>query len=159
MIAFTPAQRAEMDARHAAARPAPEEPAMVRNVPLVMELGGTVYKTFRGRAFGVPPVPWKLGQQLHLLWIEALRFQGQLTTTTAPRYYAIIAQLPDLLWRCARPVGRTRRLLYRLGLHHNPFRRATEAELVELAGFFLALRMRSSIGQPAQLPRRAWSIS
>ncbi len=69
---------------------------------------------------------------------------------------AVVALVPRYL----RPVhGRLRRLRWRLGLHRNPFRRATDAEVGQLLGFFLACRMRSRVHSrprsPKDAPRRA----
>lgn len=45
--------------------------------------------------------------------------------------------------RYLRPRGRLRGLRWRLRLSRNPFRRATESEVGEILGFFLASRMMS----------------
>jgi hypothetical protein len=142
-----------MDRNHAARAPkaptsAQGPPPKPRNVTAILDLGNLVYFTFRGRAYGVPPLPYKAGQRLLTLWVEALQFTGSLTVETAPRYFAILRQVPGLLWRHTRPCGPLRRALKRLHLHRNPFHRATEAELVELASFFLRRRMTSGVGLP-----------
>ncbi|KKL76133.1 hypothetical protein LCGC14_2047940 [marine sediment metagenome] len=46
------------------------------------------------------------------------------------------------------PVGRIRRLFWRLRLRRNPFRKATESEVGHLLGFFLTCRMRSRVQYP-----------
>lgn len=142
---LAPKQPHEMAAAHRAAAPRSAQPRALRNLRPVLELGNTTYVTFRGRAYGVPPLPWRDGQRLMALWIQALQFPGPLTAETHPKYYAIIQQLPALLWSLCRPVGLLPRLARRLGLHRNPFRQATEQELAELASLFLQRRMRSSI--------------
>lgn len=147
--------REEMDRRHRAAAPpvardtAPR-PA-VRNFGAVLDLGNTTYLVFRGRPFGVPPVPYKLGQTILLLWLQAISQGKTLTEANAPAYYAILRQLPPLLWRHMRVVGRTRRLLRWLGLLRNPLVEASEAELMELAAFFLQRRMQSGVQFPPAL--------
>lgn len=151
-VHFRPATREEMAENHATYRARLHEPAPVktgprpRNVQEVLDLGNVVYFTFRGRAYGVPPLPWKAGQRLLLLWTEAVSYPSPLTPETAPRYFALIGLLPRLLWRHCRPTGWFRRKLARVGLLPNPFKGATEGELVELAAFFLARRSSSSIG-------------
>jgi len=143
-----PVSRAAMDAKHASRHKGRKPPAQLaaRNLRPVLDLGNTAYFNFRGRAYGVPPLPWHPGVQLQQIWVEACACPSPLTPASATRYHALLAQLPSLLWRHTRPVGRIRRLLRRLGLHRNPFATATEQELVELAGFFLQRRIRSSIG-------------
>jgi len=162
MVSFAPAQPAAMDARHAAARArvrarcaaaSPAVPTGARNLAAVLDLGNAVYFTFRGRAYGVPPLPWAAGAALHALWTQALAYPSPLTAETQPAYYALIRQLPPLLWRYTRPVGAWRRLRRRLGLLRNPFRTASERELVELADFFLSRRMTSGVRfRPDALP-------
>lgn len=135
--------RTVMDAAHAAAvvvQPGP------MNVEPALELGDVLYVTFRGRPYGVPPVPWRVTERLHLEWIQARSYPTPLTPDTAPLYYAAMRGWAEQIWRYTRPVGRLRRLLKAVGLLSNPFRQATEQELVELAGFFLLRRATSSIG-------------
>lgn len=150
MLIFAPAQRAEMDANQASrtpkVRPA-KAPRPLQNVRPVLDLGNTCYFNFRGRAYGVPPLPWKAGVAFQQIWVDALG-QGTLTRITAPHYHALIARLPKLIWQYSRPVGRLRRALRFLGGLRNPFLKATEQELVELAGFFLQRRMTSGVGFP-----------
>lgn len=145
----------QMAANHQAAsrrRPAgTRAPFVLRNMGPALELGDLVYFTFRGRAYGIPPLPWRAGQRLQALWVEAMDLPTPLTPSTQPKYQAIIAQLPGLLWKHCRPVGLVLRALRILGLLRNPFEGASEQELVEAAAFFLKRRTRSSI-QP--LPSR-----
>lgn len=159
MIVIQPTDRAVMEARQAQARPeparSPEVPQAPRNLGAILDLGNMVFFLFRGRPYGAPPLPWRAGQRLMDLWLQALRHRGDLTDQTAKHYYSVIAQLPALLWHLTSPVGRTRRILRALGLHRNPFRGATEQELVDLAAFFLARRRMSSIGLlPATTTKR-----
>lgn len=130
-----------------------------RNVAAVLDLGNTIFYTFRGRAYGVPPLPWHAGQRILDAWLAALEFQGSLTPATAPAYFAALARLPPLLWRHSRPVGLVRRALRAVGLHRNPLARATEGELVQLASFFLTLRQRSSVSSLPTAPDLARRIS
>lgn len=155
-------QRSEMDANWAAARkeraavPAPAP----QNVQTVLDLGNAKFFLFRGLPFGVPPLPWKAGARLLALVSEARSFAGvPLTPDSAPRYYAVLQQLPALLWRHTRPVGLGRRVLHALGVLRNPFAVATERELVDLADHFLALRMTSGVSFPSvtDQPARATS--
>ena len=147
MVLIAPTSRADMEAAHAAAKTAKAPlKGRTRNVRPVLDLGSTEAILFRGRAYGVPPVPWQAGQRLLDIWTRATSYRLLNDPAVQKEYFAALAPLPGLLWRLTRPVGRIPRLLHRLGLHRNPFRLATEAELVELAAFFLTRRLRSSIG-------------
>lgn len=150
MITFTRVPREDMERRHAEAararRSQPMEQAQrARNLLAVLDLGNRIYFTFRGRAYGVPPLPWKAGAAVHAIWTEAQQYPTPLTADTLPRYYATLHKLPPLLWAHCRPVGPLLRLCRRLGLLRNPFEAATETELVQLADFFLRCRMRSTV--------------
>lgn len=153
--------REAMDAAHAAVAPkrAPAgvaaPPMRPRNVQHVLDLGNLIYFTFRGRAYGVPALAHKAGEELQALWLDASAYSREvLTPTTAPLYHALIRKLPGLLWRNTRPVGRVARLFHALHLHPNPFRRATERELVELAQGFLERRMISGVQFPPATSHR-----
>jgi hypothetical protein len=151
------------EAQMAAQQPArvlerPRLPTKIRNARVVLDLGNLIFFTFQGRAYGIPPLPYKAGQQLMALVAEAAAY-GVLTPETIPKYDAIMRQLPALLWRYTRVVGRTRRVLRVVGLHRNPFLQATEKELVDLATFFQVSRTRSSVQPLAALSDLAPMIS
>lgn len=155
MIVFQAIPREQMDANHARQRPAEAAAPrpQARNGQAVLDLGNTLYFTFRGRAYGIPPLGWRAGQELLLLWVEASHFPSPLTPESGPRYFAILRQFPRLLWRNCFPASRLLRVLRRVGLLRNPFLKATERELVESAGFFLPRRLSSSIhARPAPAP-------
>lgn len=142
---FTPA---EMAAKHAArriARPQRAAPVLA-NRKAVLDLGNTLFVTFQGRAYGVPPLPWREGQELWLLWQDLMKCRTLTIADSAVPYFHALSKFPDLLWRHMHPVGIRLRLLWRLGLHRNPLRKATEAELIELIPFVLSRRMTSSVG-------------
>ena len=127
------------------------------NLEAVLELDETTFVLFRGRAFGVPPVGWRAGQQIlsqRLAAAEAAG-DGRLTEENVPRYYAALGELARLLWRNTRPVGLGRRILKRLGALRNPFLLGTEAELVALTDFFLRRRTASSVSRPPAIFPRA----
>src|SRR6185369_16519049 len=44
----------------------------VRNIEPILTLGETRYFMFRRRAFGVPPLPYKKGQQMLVMHMRAL---------------------------------------------------------------------------------------
>jgi len=155
MIAISPVQRADMDAKHAASRPVPQKQpaARPRNFQPVLDLGNTIYFNFRGRPFGVPPVDYKLGHRVSALWLEAVSLGRNLTNDTLPRYSEILAELVPILWKHLRPVGKLRRVMKRCRLLRNPLIKATDAELVDLAGFFQARRMNSGVQFPPGVMR------
>lgn len=172
-VTFRPATREAMAQNHSRWRATRRTPApaalgsRLLNVQQVLDMGNVVYFTFRGRAYGIPPLGWRGGQELTLLWTEAVAYPSPLTPETAPAYYALIARLPGLLWKHCHPAGWLARRLHRLGLLRNPFRHATEGELVELAAFFQSRRSASSIGPgpatnqspPTPTPSTSWTRS
>lgn len=123
-----------------------------KNFGPVLDLGDTVYLTFRGHAYGVPPVPWHVGQRLIALRYDAVAAMGEkgiLTPSAVPGYFRAVQQIADVCWRHCRPVARWQRWAKRLGLAKNPFRDGTEADVVALADFFAVRRMSATVGFPA----------
>lgn len=173
MVEFAPKQPDEMleaqrrfERRHRRpASPAAESPVeRPRNVEPILSIGDASYFHFRGRAFGVPPLPWKAGQRITDAQARAIGAMATLSSdpTSLPiraDYYKALGQLAPLLWRHCRPVGKLRRFLRFIGLHRNPFANATDRELLELADFFSSRRMRSGVPAPPAMarPRRSTS--
>lgn len=155
------AQPEEMLARHRKVRarePKRTQPKP-RNVRVVLTLGDTEFITFRGRAYGVPPVPLKEAKRLEhhraraleasASVVRAVRLQRQ-DTGAEGDYWAHMAALQEVLWKLSYRPGIVARWLRRLGLARNPFRDASEAEIMELTAFFSLRRMRSATRpQPA----------
>jgi len=123
-------------------------PPRALNLNHVMDLGNTVFFIFRGRAFGIPPLAWREGEKILDVWLEAQSFGGALERENLRAYYGCIKRLQKLTWKNCRPSGPIRRFLRLLHLHPNPFRRATEGELAELAVFMLGRRMRGTDPAP-----------
>lgn len=140
---ITPEERERRWARYARKVEAPPPPPVL-NLGTVLDVGTTVFFIFRGRAYGVPPLPWRQGEAILAAKQEAASVGRLLTDQNTPTYYRALRRLQDLAWANTRPVGRLRRLAKRLGLHPNPFRAATDQQLVQLADFFLARRMTSA---------------
>jgi hypothetical protein len=128
--------------RAPAAAPRPKS----QNFAPVLAFGDIEAFLFRGRAYGVPPLPYKAGLELLELWTEASDLGSNMSHAVARRYGAIIRRIAVLLWKHTRVVGKGRRMLRRLGLFRNPFAEATEAELVDLAARFLARRRHTITG-------------
>jgi len=122
------------------------------NLDHVMDLGNSIFFLFRGRAYGIPPLAWREGERILDTWLEAKSYGAALERKNLAAYYACFKRLQRLLWKNCRPVGLVRRTLHRLHLHRNPFRRATEGEIAELAVFMLGRRMRSSAAPASDLP-------
>lgn len=128
-------------------RRASSEP--IRNVEPVLSLNEMTYLHFRGRAYGVPPLPWKAGQRMLQVYTATIARANLLANRgdkkAETEYFEGLASLQTLLWRHCRPVGWGWRLLRLLGLLRNPFRRATEKEILDHTDFFLQLRMKSNV--------------
>lgn len=159
MVAIRRVPKSDMDKAHAeyrARRRLPAPATVTANVRTVLEIDGVAFVTFRGRAFGVPPVGWRLGQRILALRMAAARIAeenaGVLTAESSVRYYAAFERIADVLWSHLRPVGFRRRLFRSLGLLRNPLREATEAELVALTDFLLRRRMTSGVGVVKEPP-------
>lgn len=116
------------------------------NVQQVLDLGGIVFFHWRGRSFGVPPLPWKAGAQLLDAFLTAQNLGPSIGPESAPSYYRACQKMAALMWRNCRPTGMLPRAIKALGLARNPFRNASERELADLTVFFLGCRMRRSLG-------------
>jgi ribosomal protein S14 len=108
-----------------------------------MELGNTVFFIFRGRAYGIPPLAWRRGEAILAEWQKALAVGEVVEPAKRKEYFRAIRQLTKLLWKECRPTGPVRRLLRFFHLHRNPFRKATEGEIGQLAVFMLGRRTMS----------------
>lgn len=120
-----------------------------RNVEAILSLGDVRYISFRGKAYRIPPVPYKLGQQVLDMYTKATGLSRDVARTgskeSADAYYRAMNQLATLLWRHVRPIGTVRRVFWKFGLMVNPFRDASEKEVTDVADFFLQGRMMSSV--------------
>ena len=147
-----PAMR-ESWARHREVRRAPSPPALA-NLDVVLDLGEMVYVTFRGKPYGVPPVGWRLGQQLLAARHAAMQAGAQLTPETTGKYYRALRRCASLCWGHLKPVRSRRtwtamaRWAKRWRLLRNPLHGATDREVVDLVDFCLRRRMVSSVGAP-----------
>lgn len=128
----------------------PKEPApRPLNLRAVLDLGNLVFFNFRGRAYGVPPLPWREGEALLDAKLEMARAGYFITDESRAGYYGGLRRIAQILWRNTRPVGRIRRLRKRLGLLPNELLDATDVQLVQLADFYSARRMTSvGLGLP-----------
>lgn len=161
---LAPSQPGEMAAAHRRARrpqaASARQSQRPRNVEPVLSIDQTEYIHFRGRAFGVPPLPYPAGQALtdaQLTAIEAmnvLQFDAKNRPALAS-YYGALPKIAALLWRNCRPTGKVRRFLHWIRIYPNPFAKASDGELLEFADFFLARRMRSGARPPQMAATQA----
>lgn len=146
----------EVAERHRAAHPAalsrqvvPTSTPQERNVEHVLTLGEMRYVSYRNRTFRIRPVPFKLGERVLDLKIKILADAKQVAKTgaraPAEAFYDKLDQMAKLLWMHMQPIGKVRRLMWHLGMLRNPFRNATETELIAIVDFFLQGRMMSSV--------------
>jgi hypothetical protein len=120
-----------------------------RNVEAVLSLGDVRYITFRGQTYRIPPVPYKLGQQVLDAYTKVNGLASDVARTgskeSSDEYFRAMQRLTTLLWRHIRPIGSVRRALWRVGGLANPFREASEKEVNDVSDFFLQGRMMSSV--------------
>ena len=159
MIAITPASREVVDARWdavrrktastSAERPAPRP----SNVRAILDLGTLTYFTFRGRMYGVPPLPWREGEHLLDAWLELQSYGEAISRTNHRQYYACVKRITEILWKNTRMIGHVPRVLKTLRIFRNPYDIASESELMEVAVFFLGRRTTKTVGfKPGAAP-------
>lgn len=158
-----PTQRKDMEGNHdrvARLKKKVSEPLAQPpwNVEVVLDLGNVTFFLFRGRPYGMPPLPWKAGQKLLAAWHVVTGTPNILTPETAPAYYEALQKIPPLLWANCYPQSRILRVLRWFGLVRNPFARATEYELAEYADFFLRRRTRPGVSSPLQRKAQRRSV-
>lgn len=119
-------------------------PPRPRNVHAVLDLGNLTYYEFRGRAYGVPPLPWTEGEKLMDVWIEIRNFGDEITDEKLKPYYDAMNRLAVILWKNTRPCGRLLRFLKAVRIFKNPFKLANEREVADVAAFYLGLRTKST---------------
>lgn len=124
-----------------------------RNVGTVLVVTGAdrFEIPYRGRMYELLPVSFEDGLRLTQAQtvIEELEGERRPTQEDSEAYARALRLVVRMTCRYLLPRGRLRRLRWRLRIGRNPFRRATEAELGELLGFFLGCRMRSRVRYPA----------
>jgi len=120
------------------------------------ELGGAVHFVFRGRTYRVNPLPWKEGQRLSDLYDRIQRASEEVAEGSKEEYRAALEQLPRFIWRNVQSSSPILRILRRVGVVRNPFKTASEGELISLLYFLSSCRMRSSVQlRPSQAANRS----
>ena len=125
--------------------PAAAPPANGR--PALLMLGADTFQVpYRGRLYELGHVSFEDGIRLieARTGIDGLK-DGEETAERVAAYLRGMRYVVGLAPRYMVPVKRVRRLFWRLRLRRNPFRKATDAEVGHLLGFFLASRMRSRV--------------
>ncbi len=111
---------------------------------------------YRGRVYDLGHVSFEDGIRLveARVAIMAIREEEDPTPENISAYRRAMRVIVAMAPRYMVPVGRLRRLFWRLRLRRNPFRKATEAEVGQLLGFFLTSRMRSRVQYPTPAANR-----
>lgn len=107
----------------------------VKGLDLVFQLFDGRKLEFRGRHYGVPPVPWPLGVKMFALQ-ERLNALIAKPDSTLAEWEALYAEVAHLFNRLTIPedAGPLKRLLWRWW--PSPARNVTIPEVVQLIGFF-----------------------
>lgn len=158
MVTFSKLSRAELEemAQGQYRRAFPDGPP--QRVPRHRNIGPTLHVLdaerieidFRGRRYELLPVSFSDGVRLirARIAVEELDSETAPTESDVEAYTEALRTVVGLAGCYLVPRRPVRRLLWRLGLTRNPARRATEAEVARLLGFFLGCRMRSSVRYP-----------
>src|SRR5690625_92905 len=157
---------AEMRANHQrrvagaiAAEERERERPRVANVGAVREIWSPRPLAFRGRLIPARPIQWEEGLDLMEAglalerWTEGRRPEDPMTREELAELRGIYRSIMDLAWMALRPPWMPRWLRSR---QRNPFRRATEPEILQIMDFVGRCRTislvghRSSMGSPAR---------
>jgi len=117
-------------------------------VEAVLSLGSTRYFTFRGATFACPPVPFKLGQKVLTLYLETTSLAQSAAKGNKQdgiKYFGRLRELVKVMWPHIRPARRWKRWTKFLHIYRNPFRHASDLEVLDVTNFFLQGRMKSSV--------------
>lgn len=111
----------------------------VVNTEEAAALDEPTYKHYRGRVYRIAPIPYKAGFQLHR-GIDA--YQAAAKAGDPDAQEEALSQLVRLYRSLARPIGWRRLVAWVLP---NPFRHASEKEIIALADFFWWCRTGESL--------------
>lgn len=119
------------------------------NVGAVREIWSPVPLPFRGRLIPARPIQWEEGLDLMEAalelerWTEGRKPGGTLTREELTELRAIYRRIMDLAWMALRPWWMPR---WMRAWQRNPFRRATEPELLQIMDFVGRCRTISLVG-------------
>lgn len=105
----------------------------VRGLDLVLRLEDGRKYEFRGRHYGVPPVPWPLA--VRIIELQE-RFALLQTNPDASAWPALFSEVARIFKQATRPEGVVRRLLW--PFTPSPLRNAPPVEVGKALGFFCA---------------------
>lgn len=125
----------------------PAAPRSVANTDSVLSLGTDTRFVYRLRPYMTLPVTFRLGAELQKLRIAMIATSALMedSESAVDEYAAYSQQVVELIWRVSIPATPIPALKKKLRLARNPFRDATDGEVMHLINFFLNLRMMSSI--------------
>lgn len=107
----------------------------VKGLDLVLRLDDGRKIEFRGRHYGVPPVPWDVSGQV----LAAQQWWSDLEKDAAsPQWPSLYREVARLFKLICFPVSRVRRLLW--PLTPSPLLKATHLEVARALGFFSTFR-------------------
>lgn len=141
------ARHRSADAAMSALRGKTREPRQ-RNVEAVLSLGATRYFMYRRKTYAVPPVPFKLGQRVLTLYLETTALAQSAAKGNKQdgiKYFGRLKELVNVMWPHIRLTRRWKRVFKSLHLYRNPFRDASDLEVLDVTNFFLQGRMKSSV--------------
>lgn len=107
----------------------------VRGLDLVMRVGEGRKLEFRGRHYGVPPVPWAVAP---LVLAAQERWSALEAEPQSKEWSALYAEVARLFKLICLPESRVRRLFWRLT--PSPMRSASHLEVARALGFFSTFR-------------------
>lgn len=144
ITAYTPEQLEETQRVLRERMPKQPPPA---NVRAVMELDSQTFFLFRGRGYLADPVPYRAGLRLQQLFQQLRNKNGESLDTDArfANYAEILREATVAMAPLARPQKMPRWLFAIARGFLRPFEDASEREIVDLLGFFLLLRTKSSL--------------
>lgn len=125
--------------------PRGKPPANVGAALLLLE-ADSVRIPYRGHVYELGHVSFEDGLRLVQARTAVEALEGA-TVTDENRgpYLEGMRLIVSMAPRYLRPVRPVRRFFWRLRIRRNPFRKATDLEVSQLLGFFLACRMRSRV--------------
>lgn len=98
-----------------------------------------------GRHYLVPRIPYPDGIQLNQWYTEIQESQKYGDNHMVFRYEKLLGSCLDMMWRLSIPEARGERILKKLRLMRNPFRRLSEGDTAALLGFFLVRRIMPNV--------------
>jgi hypothetical protein len=113
------------------------------------QMGEFEYPQGSGKWYSVPRVPFYEGMRINDIFQRISRAKDSPQLALVGVFDVYLREVLDIAWnKLVVPKRRRTRILKRLRLIPNPFRKASEAEIAELIAFFLVRRMASNVKFP-----------